>query len=77
MDVNDPRIKVYNKKKMISVVGKGIFEHLVLESNYQLRDIACEKKIEIDFHFWDQFNVHDWSSWRYQLQFFIDKILFN
>ena len=38
-----PYIDIYNQKKMIVVVGKGAFEHLVLDSNYELARLAYEK----------------------------------
>ena len=75
MDNNHPYINIYNQKKMIVVVGRGAFEHLVLDSNYRLADIAYQKGININFNFWDENSIHDWPSWRYQMPFFIDKIL--
>lgn len=60
---------------MIVCVGQGAWEHLVIESNYQLRDIASEKGININFNFWDENSVHDWSSWLYQMPYFLNKIL--
>ena len=68
-------IPIYNSKTMISVLGKGAFEWLVSESNYELERIAKEKGIHIDFHFWDENSTHDWPSWRYQLPYFLNKIL--
>ena len=70
-----PYINIYNQKTMISVVGQGNFEYLVLDSNYELRDIAYQKNIHIEFHFWDHNSVHDWSSWLYQMPYFLDRIL--
>lgn len=75
MDGNHPYINIYNQKKMIVVVGQGAYEHLVSDSNYRLRDIAYSKNIHIDFHFWDENSVHDWSSWLYQMPIFVNKIL--
>lgn len=75
MDNNHPYINIYNQKQMIVVVGKGSFEHIVLDSNYELFNISRNKGINIDFNFWDENSVHDWVSWRYQLPYFIDKIL--
>jgi esterase/lipase superfamily enzyme len=68
-------INLYNSKTMIAVVGKGAYEHLVLDSNYELANIAREKGINIDFNFWDENSIHDWPSWRYQLPYFLNKIL--
>ena len=70
-----PYINLYNQKKMIVVVGRGAWEHLVIDSNYELANIAYEKGISIDFNFWDANSVHDWSSWNYQMPIFINKIL--
>lgn len=75
MPADHPYIGIYNQKRMISVVGRGAFEYLVLESNYALRDIAEAKGINIEFHFWDENSTHDWPSWRYQLPYFLNKIL--
>ena len=75
MDNNHPYINIYNQKTMIVVVGKGAFEHLVLDSNYRLAEIAYQKNIHIDFNFWDENSVHDWSSWLYQMPYFIGKII--
>ena len=68
-------IDIYNSKIMICVLGKGRFEHLVADSNYELDEIAHEKGINIDFNYWDENSVHDWESWTYQLPYFLDKIL--
>ena len=68
-------INLYNQRKMISVVGEGAYEYLVIESNYELRNIAYEKGINIEFHFWDRNSIHDWTSWKYQLPIFLEKIL--
>ena len=70
-----PYINIYNTKRMISVVGRGAYEHLVLESNYEMANIAYLKGIHIDFHFWDENSVHDWSSWLYQMPYFLGQIL--
>ena len=75
MPNNHPYINIYNQKKMIVVVGKGAWEHLVIDSNYVLKDIANEKGINIEFHFWDENSVHDWSSWKYQMSYFLDRIV--
>ena len=75
MDNNHQYINIYNQKRMIAVVGKGAWEHLVLDSNYRLAEIAYQKGINIEFHFWDENSVHDWSSWLYQMPIFINEIL--
>ncbi len=67
-------IGIYNQKKMISVVGQGDFEYLVLGSNYELQRIANEKGINIEFHFWDHNSVHDWPSWKYQMPHFLERL---
>lgn len=75
MPNDHPYIDIYNQKCMIVCVGRGRFEHLVLDSNYELARIAEEKGIHIDFNFWDENSVHDWESWHYQMSYFLDKIL--
>ena len=75
MPKNHYYIDLYNQRKMISVVGEGAYEYLVIESNYELRNIAYEKGINIEFHFWDHNSIHDWPSWKYQLPIFLEKIL--
>ena len=75
MSNDHPYINIYNQKRMIVCVGRGAWEHIVLDTNYQLRDIANEKGINIDFNFWDENSVHDWSSWLYQMPYFLNKII--
>ena len=75
MPSDHPYINIYNSKQMIAVVGHGAWEHLVLQSNYDLADIAKEKGINIDFNFWDENSIHDWPSWKHQMPIFLDKIL--
>ncbi|MCR4911622.1 MAG: esterase [Bacilli bacterium] len=75
MPTDHPYINIYNSKKMIVVVGRGSFEYLALDSNYQLADIAYRKGIHIDFNFWDEYSVHDRKSWNYQMPYFISKLL--
>ena len=60
---------------MVAHAGKGAFEFLVLDSNYELCDITGEKGIHIDFHFWDENSIHDWPSWRYQMPYFLNDLL--
>lgn len=68
-------INIYNQKTMIVCVGEGAYEFLVRDSNVQLSQIAYEKNIHIDFNFWDSNSIHDWSSWLYQLPYFLNKTL--
>lgn len=68
-------LDIYKEKTMIVVVGSGAWEHLVLNSNYELRDICESKGIPVNFNFWDENSVHDWVSWKYQMPYFLDKIL--
>ena len=75
MDPSHPYINIYNSKNMISVVGRGAYEFLVLDSNFDLADICKQKGIHIDYNFWDELSVHDWKSWLYQMPYFIGKIL--
>lgn len=75
MPKDHPYINIYNQKKMIVVLGKGAFEYLVNDSNYELESIAKDKEINIKFNFWDENSVHDWISWKYQLPYFLNKIL--
>ena len=75
MDKHHPYIDMYNHKTMIVVVGNGAFEYLVRDSNVRLEEIAREKGINIEFNFWDENSIHDWSSWKYQMPIFIRKII--
>jgi esterase/lipase superfamily enzyme len=75
MDPSHPYINIYNSKTMIAVVGRGAYEFLVLQSNFELADIAKQKGIHINYNFWDEFSVHDWKSWNYQMPYFLAKIL--
>lgn len=75
MSNDHPYINIYNQKTMIVVVGRGAYEHLVIQSNYELADIAKEKGINIDFNFWNENSVHDWVSWKYQMPYFLDKLI--
>ena len=75
MDKNHPYINIYNSKKMVVVLGKGAFEFLVSESNYELERIANKKGINIEFNFWDESNVHDWVSWKIQMPYFLNRLL--
>ena len=75
MPKDHPWIEIYNRKVMITCIGKGRFEYLVSDSNYWLKQIADEKGINIDMNFWDENSVHDWESWYYQLPYFLNKIL--
>lgn len=75
MNNDHPYINIYNQKTMIVCVGEGAYEFLVRDSNVQLSQIAHQKNIHIDFNFWDSNSIHDWSSWLYQLPYFLSKIL--
>lgn len=75
MPLNHPWINEYNKRKMIVVVGSGAWEHLVAYSNYWLKDVTDAKGIHVWYNFWDDNSVHDWSSWKYQVRYFINEFL--
>lgn len=75
MSNDHPYIDLYNQREMYVVVGKGRFEFLVSDSNYEFADIAREKGIDINFNFWDENSVHDWESWHYQMPYFISNII--
>lgn len=75
MDVNHHYIKEYNKKTMIVCIGSGAFEYLVGYSNYWLKEVTDRKGINVWYNFWDDLSIHDWSSWKYEARYFIDKIL--
>ncbi len=75
MPGDHPYINIYNSKIMTVVVGQGAYEHLVLDSNYRLRDIAYDKGIHIDFKFGDENSIHDWVSWLYQMPYFISRLV--
>ena len=68
-------INIYNQKPMIVVLGKGAFEYLVAESNYRFADLMYQKGIHVDFNWWDENAVHDWVSWRYEMPYFIGRLL--
>ena len=75
MPNNHPYINIYNQKTMIVVIGRGAWEWLFSNSNYELARIANEKGVAIDFNFWDENSTHDWPSWNYQFHYFLSKIL--
>lgn len=59
-----PYINIYNSKRMIALVGQGSYEHLVLYSNYWLKDICNSKGINAWIDIKDQSFIHDWCSWK-------------
>lgn len=75
LPLDHPYIDLYNQRKMHAVVGDGSFEHLVRYTYHWLQGIVEEKGIRVNFHYWDENSVHDWSSWRYQMPFFLDMLL--
>ena len=75
MDNNHPYIEIYNSKKVYIEVGNGLFEFLVRDTNVRLKEIWDSKNIHFNFEFWDENSVHDWSSWKYAMPYFIKKIL--
>lgn len=75
MDPWHPYIDLYNHKTMIVVVGEGAFEYLVRYTAVWLNEITNAKGIHVDYNYWDGNSIHDWSSWRYQLPYFLDRIL--
>ena len=75
MAPDHPYIAIYNSKPMVVCVGEGAWEHLVRYTAEWLADVAHRKGINIWFNFWDANSVHDWSSWHYQLPYFLERIL--
>ena len=68
-------IQLYNQKRMIVCVGEGAFEYLVRYTAIWLENITREKNIHVEYNFWDGRSIHDWPSWRYQLPYFLDRVL--
>lgn len=75
MDANHPYINEYNQKLMMVTVGRGAYEELVAYSNYWLKDITDKKGINVWYNFWDENAIHEWSSWKYEIRYFLDQIL--
>jgi len=75
MDNSHPYINIYNSKRMIFTVGTGAWEHLVLDSNYHLKEIFNAKGINAWFDILDNSNIHDWCSWINQIRHYIDYFL--
>ena len=75
MGIDHPYIQEYNQKAMVVVVGEGAFEYLVRYTAVWLKTITDEKGIHVWYNFWDGNSIHDWPSWRYQMPYFLDKIL--
>ncbi len=70
-----PYIGLYNQKIMYAVLGEGRFEYQCRYTYDCLKSIAERKGIHIWFNFWDANSVHDWSSWLYQMPYFLERIL--
>ena len=68
-------MNLYRHKTMCVVVGDGSFEYLVKYTNHWLADVTNRKGIPVWYNFWDQNSIHDWSSWLYQMPYFLDRIL--
>ena len=75
MAPDHPYIGIYNSKPMVVCVGEGAWEHLVRYSAQWLADVCGRKGIRVWFNFWDGNSHHDWSSWHYQLPYFLERIL--
>ena len=68
-------IELYRQRTMIAVVGSGNFEYLVDYTYHWLQSVTDEKGIPVQYHYWDHNSVHDWSSWNYQMPYFLNEIL--
>ena len=75
MPTDHPYISIYNRKRMIVVVGDGAWEHLVKYTYHWLESITNEKGIHVEYNYWDANSIHDWPSWRYQMPYFLDRVL--
>ena len=75
MDCNHYYINEYNKKKMIAVVGQGSYEHLVLYSNYWLKDICSGKHINTWVDIRDNNSIHDWCSWKEYIGYYLNLLI--
>lgn len=75
MPSDHPYMDLYRHKTMCVVVGDGSFEYLVKYTNHWLADVTNRKGIPVWYNFWDQNSIHDWSSWLYQMPYFLDRIL--
>lgn len=75
MSPDHPWINLYNQREMIVCIGSGAYEYLVSYSNYWLKDVTDRKGINVQYNFWDELAIHDWSSWHYEARYFIERIV--
>ena len=69
-----PYLDIYRQREMHAVVGKGDWEFLVSYTYPWLEGICNEKGIPVHFHYWDENAIHNWSSWHYEMNYFLEQL---
>lgn len=75
MPENHPYMDLYRNSRIILCVGQGAWEEDLLASTRRMDALLREKQIPAWVDYWGHDVDHDWSWWRKQLPYFLEKIL--
>lgn len=77
MSEDHPYIKLYNQSKIITCVGQGAWEEMLLKGTRELDRILTEKGIRHFSDYWGFDVNHDWPWWQKQLPYFLKNFIFE
>ncbi len=75
MSDKHPYLPIYNRHKMLFVVGQGAWEEDLLESTRKLDTVCCRKGIHARFEYWGMDVNHDWPWWYKMVQVYLPEFL--
>ena len=65
----------YRKNRLVLCVGRGAWEHPMLESTGEMKDLLASKRIPAWVDFWGEDVAHDWYWWKKQTLYFLPFLL--
>ena len=76
MPQDHPYIDLYNKRKILIVVGQGDWEGPLVASTRWLESVLCNKGIHARFEYWGYDVAHDWPWWFKMVEHYVPQLLY-
>ncbi len=75
MAPDHPYIEMYNRRKILLVVGQGAWEDELKESTGWIKQVLEEKGIHAQVDFWGHDVDHDWHWWYKMVEHYVPQLL--
>ncbi|MFC0214560.1 esterase family protein [Paenibacillus chartarius] len=65
----------YRSSRIVVCTGQGAYEDLMRSETQKLKQVLEEKRIPADVEFWGYDVSHDWSWWKKQIAYYMERLL--